>query len=92
VELSSLFLLGNSSFSRPKVLPTSPSIALGAEKPRDNSVVARPVAGAATPAGQCWVANTNEHIGNGQSRVYGFVQIPSQSKCQAAIANITEKN
>ena len=53
--------------------------------------MARPVAGLATPTGQCWVENTNKHIGNGQSKVYGFVQIPSQSKGQAAIANITGK-
>ena len=53
--------------------------------------MARPVAGPATPAGQCWLENTNEHIGSGQSRVYGFVQMPSQSKGQAAIANITGK-
>lgn len=53
--------------------------------------MARPVAGPATPAGQCWVENTNKHIGNGQSNVYGFVQMPSQSKGQAAIANIMGK-
>jgi hypothetical protein len=53
--------------------------------------MARPVAGPATPAGQCWLENTNEHIGNGLSRVYGFVQMPSQSKGQAAIANIMGK-
>ena len=53
--------------------------------------MARPVVGPATPAKQCWVANTNEHIGNGLSKVYGFVQIPPQSKGQAAIANIAGK-
>jgi hypothetical protein len=53
--------------------------------------MARPVAGPATPAKQCWEANTDKHIGNGQSQVYGFVQIPSQSKGQAAIAKITGK-
>jgi hypothetical protein len=89
VELSSLSLLGNKSSLRPKVLPTSPGVVLSAEKPRNNSVVARPVAGPATPAKQCWVENTNQHIGDGQSKVYGFVQIPSRSKVQAAIANIT---
>jgi hypothetical protein len=91
VELSSLSPLGNKSFLRLKVLLTSPGVVLSAEKPRNNSVVARPVAGPATPAKQCWVANTNEHIGNGLSRVYGFVQIPSQSKGQAAIADIVGK-
>jgi hypothetical protein len=91
VELSSLSLLGNKSFLRPKVLPTSPGVVLSAEKPRNNSVVARPVAGPATPAGQCWVENTNKHIGNRQSKVCGFVQMPSQSKEQAAIASITGK-
>jgi hypothetical protein len=91
VELASLFLLGNKSSLRLKVLPTSPGAVLSAEKPRNNSVVARPVAGPATPAKQCWVANTDKHIGNGLSRVCGFVQIPSQSKGQAAIANIMGK-
>jgi len=76
---------------RPKVLPTSPGAVLSAEKPRDNSTVARPVAGPATPAKLCWVANTDEHIGNGLSRVRGSVRIPSQSKGQAAIANATGK-
>jgi hypothetical protein len=32
--------------------------------------------------------NTNRHIGDGQSKVCGFTQIPSQSKDQAAIASI----
>ena len=91
MELSSLSPLGNKSFLRLKVLPASPGVVLSAENPRDNSIVARPVAGPATPAGQCWVENTNKHIGNGQSNVYGFVQMPSQSKGQAAIANIMEK-
>jgi len=53
--------------------------------------MARPVAGPATPAGQCWPENTNKHIGNGQSSVYKFFQMPSQSKCQAAIADIAGK-
>jgi hypothetical protein len=53
--------------------------------------MARPVAGPATPAKQCWAANTDKHIGNGLSRVYGFVQIPSQSEGQAAIASIMGK-
>jgi RNA recognition motif-containing protein len=53
--------------------------------------MARPVPGPATPAGQCWVANTNEHIDDGQSRVCGFVPMPSQSEGQAAIADITGK-
>jgi hypothetical protein len=91
VELASLLAPGNKSFLRPKVLPTSPSVVPNAEKPRDNSIMARPVAGPATPAEQCWVENTNRHIGNGPSRVHGFVQIPSQSKGQAAIANIMGK-
>jgi len=92
VELSSLLPLGNKSFFRLKVLPTSPGVVLSAENPRGNSVMARPVVGVATPAGQCWLENTNKHIGNGQSKVYGFVQMPSQSKGQAAIANIMGKN
>jgi RNA recognition motif-containing protein len=91
VELSSLLPLGNKSFFRLKVLPTSPGVVLSAENPRDNSIVARQVAGPATPAGQCWVENTNEHIGNGLSKVYGFVQMPSQSESHAAIANIMGK-
>ena len=91
MELSSLLPLGNKSFFRLKVLPTSQGVVLSAENPRDNSVMARPVAGPATPAKQCWVENTNEHIGNGLSKVYGFVQMPSQSKGQAAIANIMGK-
>jgi hypothetical protein len=91
VERSSLLVPGNRNFLRPKVLPTSPGVVLSAENPRDNSVVAHPVAGPATPAGQCWPENTNKHIGNGQSRVYGFVQIASQSESQAAIASITGK-
>jgi hypothetical protein len=91
VELSSLLPLGNKSFLRLKVLPTSPGVVLSAENPRNNSVVARPVAGPATPAKQCWVANTNEHIDNGQSRVCRFVPMPSQSEGQAAIADITGK-
>ena len=82
---------GNKSSLRLKVLPTSPGVVLSAENPRDNSVVARPVAGPATPAKQCWVANANEHIDSGQSQGYGFVQTPSQSKGQAAIANIMGK-
>jgi hypothetical protein len=91
VELPSRSLLGNKIFLRLKVLPTSPGAVLSAEKPRNNSVVARPVAGPATPTKQCRVANTDKHIANGQSQVYGFVQIPSQSKGQAAIADITGK-
>ena len=89
VELSSLLPLGNKIFLRLKVLPTSPGVVLSAENPRNNSVVARPVAGPATPAKQCWLENTNKHIGNGLSEVYGFVQMPSQSESLAAIANIT---
>ena len=53
--------------------------------------LARPVAGPATPTKQCSVENTRRYSGSGQSRVYGFVQIPSQSEGQAAIANIMGK-
>ena len=91
MELCSPLPLGNKSFLRLKVLPTSPGVVLSAEKPRNNSVMARPVAGPATPAKQCWAANTDKRIGNGLSRVYGFVQIPSQSEGQAAIASIMGK-
>jgi hypothetical protein len=91
VERHSLLPPGNKSFLRPKALPTSPGVVLSAENPRGNSIVARPAAGPATPAKQCWVANTNEHIGNGLSKVYEFVQIPSQSKGQTAIAHIVGK-
>jgi hypothetical protein len=37
------------------------------------------------------VENTRRYSGSGQSQVYGFVQSPSQSKGQAAIAHIMEK-
>jgi hypothetical protein len=40
------------------------------------------------PAKQCWVENIRRRSGSGQSQVYGFVQMPSQSEGQAAIANI----
>jgi hypothetical protein len=37
------------------------------------------------------VENTRRYSSSGQSQIYGFVQIPSQSKGQAAIANIAGK-
>jgi hypothetical protein len=37
------------------------------------------------------VENTRRSSGSGLSEVHKFVQIPSQPKGQAAIANITEK-
>jgi len=58
-------------------------VVLSAEKPRSNSVVARAVAGVATPAGQCSVENTNKRIGGGQSNECGFVEMPSRSEGQA---------
>jgi len=33
----------------------------------------------------------DRHIGSGQSRGYGFVEMPSQSEGKATIANLKEK-
>ena len=91
MELPSLLLLGKTNSLRLKVSPANLDVVLSAEKLR-NIIMACAVAGLATPVGQCWIENTNKHIGSGQSKGYGFVGMPSRAEGQAAITSLNGKS